>query len=243
MADHHAAAAAVPVGQFAHQMDVHRVRRVADVEMDVEVDVEFARQFEDAPDLPRLVGVVARRAAEHLCAAPQTFDQQLLRAGKADQPFLRKHADLDLDRPFVIGDQRLHALEAAHPDAGIDLDLRAHARRAMQDALLERGGRPRTHVLDRHVQLQRRHALHRAQGPPLLRRAAVDDTRLVEMDVRLDQAGAGEAAARIMDRRIGRERALDCHDAPIRDADVERRAGPIEQSRIADDEVHLIAGA
>jgi hypothetical protein len=33
-------------------VDVHRVGRVADVEMDVDVDVELARELEDALDLP-----------------------------------------------------------------------------------------------------------------------------------------------------------------------------------------------
>ena len=89
-------------------------------------------------DLAGLVGVVARRGADHLGAALQALDQQLVGAGIVGQAFLRKDADLDVDRPSVVGDQRLHALEAAHADAGIDLDLRAHARRAVHDALLQR---------------------------------------------------------------------------------------------------------
>ena len=240
MADHDAAAAPIPVGQLTHQVDVHRVGRIADVEVDIEIDVEFAREREDAPDLPRLVSVVTRRAAEHPCAAPQAFDQQFIRAGKADQPFLREHADLDLDRPLVVCDQRLDGFEAAHADGRINLDLRAHPRRAMQDALLEGRGGPRTHILDRHERLQRRYALHRAQGAAFLRHATVDDARLVEMDVRLDQARTGERAARIMDRRVGGDRRLDRHDAPIRDADVARLVRPVEQPRIADDQVHAL---
>ena len=52
VADHDPPAAPVFLGQLAHQMDVHRVGRVADVEMDVDIDVELARELEDAPDLP-----------------------------------------------------------------------------------------------------------------------------------------------------------------------------------------------
>ena len=51
--------------QLAHQVDVHAVGRRADVEMDVDVDVEFAGELEDALDLAGLVRVVARRAADH----------------------------------------------------------------------------------------------------------------------------------------------------------------------------------
>ena len=156
--------------------------------MHVDVDVEFAGELEDAMDLAGLVRVVARRAADHLGAAPEALDHQLVGPRIVGQAFLRKHADLDVDRPFVVGDQRLHAFEAAHADAGIDLDLRAHAGGAVHDALLEGALGARAHVLDRHVFLERRDALDRAERAALLRRAAVDDARLVEMDVGLDQA-------------------------------------------------------
>ena len=52
--DHDPAAAPVLLGELAHEMDVHGVGRVADIEMHVDVDVELARQLEDAPDLRRL---------------------------------------------------------------------------------------------------------------------------------------------------------------------------------------------
>ena len=83
-----------------------------------------------------MVGVVAGRGTDDL-GARQTFDQQLVGARIVGQAFLRKHAQLDVDRPFVFVDQRLHAVEAAHADAGIDLDMRAHPRRAVLDAVLQ----------------------------------------------------------------------------------------------------------
>ena len=143
MTDHDAAATFVFFRELAHEVDVHRVGRGPDVEMHVDIDIELARQLEDAMDLAGFVGVVARRAADHLGAALEPLDQELLGPRIADQSFLRKDADLDIDRPFVVGDQRLHALEAAHADAGIDLDLRAHAGCAMLDAFLERARGPR----------------------------------------------------------------------------------------------------
>ena len=99
------------------------------------------------------------------------------------------------------------------------------------------GGGACTHVLDRHVLLQRRHALHRAERSARLRCAALNDARLVEVDVRLDQAGTGEAAARVVNLRIRRDRMLDRHDAAVRDADVMRPVA-VGQARIADDEIH-----
>src|SRR5262249_53675905 len=102
--------------------------------------------------------------------------------------------------------------------------------------------RARAHVRDAHVLLQRRHALDRAECRARLRRAALDDARLVEMNVRLDQAGTGEASAGIMHRRIGRDVRLDRDDAAGGDADVVRRALAVGEPRIADDEVHREAG-
>ena len=109
------------------------------------------------------------------------------------------------------------------PIAGIDLDMRAHARRAVLDAVLQRLARARVHVLDRHGVLDRRHALHGVRVAVGLRRAAVDDARLVEMDVRLDQAAAAQAAFGVVRRRIADEVRLDRRDAALLEADVGRR--------------------
>src|SRR5262245_3731594 len=189
--------------------------------MHVDIDVELARQLEDAMDLAGLVGVVARRAADHLGAALEALDQELVGSRIADQSFLRKDADLDIDRPLVVGNQRLDAIEAAHADPGIDLDLRTHPSRAVLDALLDRTLGPRAHILDGHARLQRRHALHRAELATLLRRAALDDARLVEMDVCLDQAGANQVAFGVIDLGLGRKSGLDGDDAAALDADIQ----------------------
>src|ERR1700752_913715 len=57
MADYNPAAAAVLLGQVADEMDVHCLGRVADIEVDVNVDIEFASELEDPPDLTGMVGV------------------------------------------------------------------------------------------------------------------------------------------------------------------------------------------
>jgi hypothetical protein len=158
MADDDAPAAPVFLGELAHLVDVHTLGRGADVEVQIDVDIELARELEDAPDLRRAVAVVARRAADDARTAAQRLDQQLVGAGIVRQAFLWKDADLDVDRSVVLGDERCDRFVAAHADARVHLHLGAHARRAMQDALLERARRARAHVFDRHAFLERRHA-------------------------------------------------------------------------------------
>src|SRR5262249_33733154 len=66
------------IRKLAHQVDVHGIGGRANVEMDVDVDVELAREPENAPDLTCLIGIVARSAPNHGGAAFQTFYQQLI---------------------------------------------------------------------------------------------------------------------------------------------------------------------
>src|SRR5206468_10158497 len=154
MADHDPSATLELLRKLAHQMDVHGIGGRANVEMDVDVDVELASELENAPDLTCLIGIVARSAPDHGGAAFQAFYQQLIGSGIIGEPFLRKDADLDVDGPLVIGNQRLHPLEAAHANRGIDFDLRAHAGSTVLDAVLQGALSARVHVLDRHALLQ-----------------------------------------------------------------------------------------
>src|SRR5258708_21952120 len=126
MTDHDPSATLELLRKLPHQVDVHGIGGRANVEMDVDVDVELASELENAPDLTRLIAIVARSAPDHGGAAFQAFDQQLIGSGIIGEPFLRKDADLDVDCPLVIGNQRLHAFEAAHANGGVDLSLRAH---------------------------------------------------------------------------------------------------------------------
>jgi len=48
MTDHHSPAASVFFGQLADEVHIHRLGCVADVEMDVDVDVVIAGEFEDS---------------------------------------------------------------------------------------------------------------------------------------------------------------------------------------------------
>ena len=88
---------------------------------------------------------------------------------------MRKDTDLDVDCPTVVGNQRMHGVKPAHADRGIDLDLGAHLRGAVEDALDEGTLGPGAHILFREAWLQGGHLLHRADRAPRFRRTAVDD--------------------------------------------------------------------
>jgi hypothetical protein len=210
--------------------------------MHVDVGIVFACKFENALDLAGAVRVVAGRAADHPGAALHGLDQQFVGARVIDQPFLREHAHLDVDRPLVVLDQRRDGVEPAHADTRIHFDLGAHAGGAVQDAFLKGALGAHSGVFDRHAVLDRRDALDRAQRALVLRRAAVDDPRLVQVDVRFDQTGTGEAAPGVEGfGRCGQLRP-DCGDAPVLDADVHRRMVCSEtcETCVSDDQIHRI---
>src|SRR5262245_65712862 len=99
MADHNPSATLELIRKLTHQVNVHGIGGRANVEMDVDVDVELASEFENTPDLTCLIGIVARSAADHGGAAFQALDQQLIGSGIIGEPFLRKDTDLDVDCP------------------------------------------------------------------------------------------------------------------------------------------------
>ena len=229
------------LGQLAHQMDIHLIRRIARIEMHVDVRIEFARQVEHTMDLSGMVGIVVRRRADDARAALQSFHQQRVGTRIVGQSFLREHAHLDVDRPGVVAPQRLDRLEAAHLHAAVQLEMRAHARGAVLDALLQGTAGAFVHVLDGERLFHRRDTLHGTCLAPLLRCAAVDDVGLVQMDVGLDQTAAGQAAARVEYRPFRLYRRLDRDNASARHADIHRRCiRRMRQPGIADDQIHRL---
>src|ERR1700730_12594187 len=98
------------------------------------------------------------------------------------------------------------------------------------------------HVLDRHAPLEGLNSGYRAVAPAFLRGAAIDDARFVEMDVALDQPGAGEAPFGIVNLPLGSESWLNCCDTTIFHADIDRRAlRPVGKTCVPDNEVHASA--
>jgi len=99
MASHDPPTSAILLCQLADVMDVHRLGRVADVEMQVDVDIVFTSKLEDSADLADRVGVVARGATDHAGPAFQTLDKELVSARIIGQAVLGKDTNLDVDRP------------------------------------------------------------------------------------------------------------------------------------------------
>jgi hypothetical protein len=211
-------AAPVLFGQLAYQVDVHRLGRVADVEMNVDIDIEFTGECEDPPDLAVMVAVVAWGAADYVSPAFQRFEQQLLSAGIVGQPVLRENTDFDVDCPFIIGDQRMHPFEAAQSDRGVHFDLGAHPCRAIENALSEGALGPVAHILGGELLLQRRHLLHWADlATPLMRTRSMMRICRDGCAFRSDRQ---QAFARIISFRGDRQTLLDRNDLPAGDANV-----------------------
>ena len=76
-------------------------------------------------------------------------------------------------------------------------------------------------------------------GSALLRRAALHDARLVEMDMALDQTRTGEPAFGIVDFCFCGKCAIYRDYATVADANVRKLSGrAVRKTRIANDEIH-----
>jgi hypothetical protein len=97
----------------------------------------------------------------------------------------------------------------------------------------------RVDVLDREGGFHGVHAAHMVRlAATRLRRATVDDPRLVEMEVGLDQACAAKTPLGIVRGHIGLDARRDRLDPPAGEADVDEAAiGGGRQARVANDEV------
>src|SRR5271169_4352871 len=105
--------------------------------MHVDFGIEVARDRKYTVDLAARVAVEIRHGADRPRAAAQALDQELFGAGSVGQPFLRKHAQLDVHRPGMVAGALLDRIEADHADARIEFYMGAHPRRAMRDAALQ----------------------------------------------------------------------------------------------------------
>ena len=181
------------------------------------------------------------RGADHRSAAPERLDHQLVGAGIVEQALLREDADLEVDRPLVLLDQRPHAFQPAQADAGIDLELRAHVRRAVEDRPLQRDLGAGVDVLGREQLLLPGHLADRLLQVAALGLAASQDARLVEVDVGLDEARRHQATAEVEGLTVGGELRLNDGDAALVDADVGCDALVPDHAGIAQDEVHRVA--
>ena len=196
-----------------------------EVEMKIDVDVEFPREIENAREMRIRVGVGIGAAADHLAAVAQRLHQQLFAAGIIGQAFLRKDAEREVERPGIVALQRLHGLEAAQADAWIDLDMGAHAGRAVHDRALDHPGAARIDILDAEVPFHRRHGADGIAKTAVIVPAAFEQAGLVEMDVSVDEAGQGQSAADVDLDRVAGKPGLNRSDPAAFHADIDGCGG------------------
>ena len=113
------------------------VRRVAKVEVHVDVDVERTRHLEDAVDLSARVGVGVWRRTHHTCAALQGFEHELVRPGIVQKTLLGKDTNIEVQGPLVGLNEGQDTLQAPQPDPRVDFEVGAHEGGAVQDALFQ----------------------------------------------------------------------------------------------------------
>jgi len=184
-------------------MQIEAGRIMAGVDVHVDVYVELTSKLEDPVDLPRMIGVVIGSRPYHIGTAFETFDQRRIGVRGGGEPFLRKDADIEVDSPGVLLCEHLERFHTLDTNWGVDLGVRANARRALLDAVLERLLRTRINIFHREGRLHRLNAPHMIRRTPTrFRRTAVDDARLIEMDVGLDQSAAAEASLGIVGGRL-----------------------------------------
>ena len=220
-------------------LDGHALRRVAEVEVQVDVDVELACHLEEPVDLPRRVAVGVGRATDYVATPLQTLDHELVGARVVEQALLGKDADLEVDGPLVLVDQGLDAVEAPEPDHRVHLQVGPHVGGPLKDALLQRPDGALAHVFGLEILLCLRHLPDGLLQRSLHGLAAVEQARLVEMNVGLDEPGRDKTPPDVDLLAFGREPALDGGDAPALDSDVDRRLAFLAgNQRISENQIH-----
>jgi hypothetical protein len=122
---------------LTHILEVHVFRRVAKVEVHVDVDVKSPRHLEDAVNLPAGVGVGVWSRTHHTCAALQGFYHELVSPRIVQKTLLGKDADLDVHGPLVCLNEGQDTLQATQPDTRVDFEVGAHESGTVQDAFFQ----------------------------------------------------------------------------------------------------------
>ena len=114
-----------------------------------------------------------------------------------------------------------------------------HPRRTLQDAFLQHADRTRANIVNGEVLLRGRDLANGFIQRALLRRAAIEDAGLVEMDVRLDETRSHEPAIDIDGLRLARQAGLNRGDLPTGDPDVDLPLfASAERCRVLEDQIH-----
>src|SRR4029077_11877356 len=171
--------------------------------MKINVETEAPRYIENGGDLRwrRVVGMGT--TADQIGAGFACRDEQFVRTGVVQQHFLRKHTDLQIDRPGILALEAANCVEAAQADAWIDFDMRAHARRPVDDRFLQRAACPRVDIILGEGALCGGDLRDRLLQRSLVRMTAVQNAGLVEMNVRFDEARRYKPAAGMFVESVG----------------------------------------
>ena len=136
-------------------------------------------------------------------------------------------------------DQRQYALQATKPDNRVHLEVSADVGSTLQHALFQRPLGPYVHVLRRKLLLETGHFANRLFQTAALRRQAVQQARLVQVNVRFHERGRYQCAMQVVDAPLGVQPGLDGCDAPARNPDVHQRsAGTVNNPGVAKYCVH-----
>jgi hypothetical protein len=169
-------------------------------------------------------------------AGPAGRDEQRLRARVVEQAFLRKYAELEIDRPGVVALQALEGREGAEADARIDLDMRADAHGSLQDRLDQGLLGTRIDVVLGEVPLQAGNLGDRL-AERALGRAAIENAGLVEMQVAVDEARQDQSPRRRFLPSGAAEIRADRRDDAVDDTDVAGAVPAFGKRRVAQHQI------
>src|SRR5215203_2135789 len=119
MAYSHPTTIIVAFCELAHVKQVQILGAYPEIEMHVDVDVEFPCDLENTVDLAGRVAVGIRGRANDAGSAFQGFHHQFVGSRVVQETFLREHADLDVNSPFVLVNKRKHTFQTAMSDTRI----------------------------------------------------------------------------------------------------------------------------
>ena len=224
------------------QRQVRAIRVQVKICMEIGIGAERFGKIEDAGDMGGGIRVGIGATADEIGAVLERGADQHLSLGLVGQPFLDESAELDIDQVPVIGAERLQRLPRAEPGTRIDLDEAAHGDDAIEHRLLDDGLGTRIDVLDGEGGLGRRRFAHRFGERAGANRHAIEDRRLVEMDVALNKTSSKQITARLDTRRVAGDGRFDGGNPSARHADIHRR-GLAVQHRPGNNEIQRRAHA
>jgi hypothetical protein len=167
-------------------------------------------------------------------------DQEFIRARIVGQTLLWKHADLDVDQICKISDRLRDALEAVHIDDRIEFELGANPSCALSHGAGQNLACPPVNVLSGKGVLGGARPANRIGVTAGFRRGSLENVRLVEVNVALDEASAGQRAGKVPFRPRNVELRADCGDAAVFDRDIDQRISGacLGEPGIAEDKIH-----